>query len=199
EAEFHEEVSSAAPYAALDRATFARVVEFVATGGYALRTYERYARIRRLKDGRWRISHPSVAQQYRLNVGTIVEEPMLSVRLIRRRAPGGAARGGMVLGQVEEYFLETLAPGDTFLFSGRTLRFEGIRENEAYVTSAAGQDALVPAYAGGKFPLSTYLAGEVRSMLADRSRWSALPEQVSDWLRIQEERSLLPRRDEIGR
>ena len=197
EGEFFDEVRSAAPYSWLDRDTFSRVVEFVATGGYALKTYERYARIRRMRDGRWRISHPSVAQQYRLNVGTIVEEPMLNVRLIRRRGPSGLARGGMVLGQVEEYFLETLTPGDTFFFSGRTLRFEGIRENEAYVTSAAGQDAMVPAYAGGKFPLSTYLAGEVRAMLADQTRWSALPEQVTDWLRIQEDRSLLPRTDHL--
>lgn len=197
EDEFFDEVRRAAPYSSLDRHTFSRVVEFVASGGYALKTYERYARIRRMKDGRWRLSHPNVAQQYRLNVGTIVEEPMLNVRLIRRRNPSGLARGGMVLGQVEEYFLETLTPGDTFFFSGRTLRFEGIRENEAYVTSAAGQDAMVPAYAGGKFPLSTYLAGEVRSMLADRRRWSALPEQVADWLRIQEERSLLPRKDDL--
>src|SRR5690606_4758886 len=142
EDEFYEEIRGAAPYAALDRATFARVVEFVATGGYALRTYERYARIRRMKDGRWRISHPHVAQQYRLNVGTIVEMPMLNVRLTRRQGSGGAMRGGMLLGQVEEYFLETLSPGDTFLFSGRTLRFEGIRENEAFVTNAAGQDAM---------------------------------------------------------
>ncbi len=195
EAEFFDEVRSAAPYSGLDAATFSRVVEFVATGGYALKTYERYARIRRMKDGRWRISHPRIAQQYRLNVGTIVEAPMLNVRLTRQR--GGAMRGGMVLGKVEEYFLETLAPGDTFLFSGRTLRFEGIRENECFVTSAAGQDAMVPSYAGGKFPLSTYLAGEVRAMLGDPARWKALPEQVADWLRIQKEKSVLPRRQDL--
>lgn len=195
EAEFFEEVRSAAPYAGLDAPTFSRVVEFVATGGYALKTYERYARIRRMKDGRWRITHPRFAQQYRLNVGTIVEAPMLNVRLARAR--GGATRGGMVLGKVEEYFLETLAPGDTFMFSGRVLRFEGIRENEAYVSNAAGQDALVPSYAGGKFPLSTYLAGEVRAMLADPERWRALPDQVADWLRIQADKSLLPRKEDL--
>lgn len=194
---FYDEVRSAAPYGSLDRSTFSRVVAFVATGGYALKTYERYARIRRMKDGRWRISHPRVAQQYRLNIGTIVEEPMLTVRLIRGRATSGAARGGMVLGQVEEYFLETLAPGDTFLFSGRTVRFEGIRESEAYVSNAAGQDAMVPSYAGGKFPLSTYLAKEVRGMLADPARWRALPEQVSDWLRIQQQKSVLPRQEDL--
>ncbi|MFC6488934.1 ligase-associated DNA damage response DEXH box helicase, partial [Nitratireductor sp. GCM10026969] len=194
EAEFFEEVRSAAPYSGLDAGAFSRVVEFVATGGYALKSYERYARIRRMKDGRWRITHPRVAQQYRLNIGTIVESPMLNVRLVRG---GGRQRGGMVLGKVEEYFLETLAPGDTFMFSGRILRFEGIRENEAFVTSASGQDAMVPAYAGGKFPLSTYLAGEVRGMLADPDRWRALPEQVSDWLHIQQEKSVLPRKEDL--
>jgi ATP-dependent Lhr-like helicase len=185
-----DEIRTAAPYAALDAGTFSRVVDFVATGGYALRVYERYARIRRTKEGLWRVSHPRFAQQYRLNIGTIIEEPLLNVRLTRRR--GNAAAGGLSLGKVEEYFVETLSPGDTFLFSGRMLRFEGIRENECYVSNAAGHDAKVPAYAGGKFPLSTYLAGEVRAMLADPARWRALPGQVAEWLSIQRRVSLLP-------
>ncbi len=188
------EVRTAAPYADLDAGTFSRVVDFVATGGYALRVYERYARIRRTREGLWRVSHPRFAQQYRLNVGTIIEEPLLTVRLTRRR--GGAA-GGLSLGKVEEYFVETLAPGDTFLFSGRMLRFEGIRENECYVSNAAGHDARVPAYAGGKFPLSTYLASEVRAMLADPARWRALPGQVAEWLAIQKRVSLLPRAGDL--
>ncbi len=52
-------------------------------------------------------------------------------------------------------------------------------------------------YAGGKFPLSTYLAEQVRGMLADPARWKRLPEQVADWLRLQQEKSVLPRRDEL--
>ena len=195
--ELYEEVRSAAPYAALDRATFDRVVDFVATGGYALRTYERYARIRKTPDGRYRVSHPRIAQQYRLNVGTIVEAPMLKVRLTRHRGKGGAVRGGPVLGEIEEYFVETLAPGDTFLFAGRVVRFEGIREAECVVSNAAGNDPKVASYMGGKFPLSTFLAGEVRSILADPARWSILPEQVADWLRIQKDKSVLPRREDL--
>src|SRR5690606_2473250 len=130
EVELLAEVRTAEPYSRLDAVTFRKVVEFVATGGYALRSYERYARIRQTKEGKWRVSHPRFAQQYRLNVGTIIEAPMLNVRLTRQRGKGGNAFGGPVLGKVEEYFLETLSPGDTFLFSGRMLRFEGIRENE---------------------------------------------------------------------
>jgi hypothetical protein len=50
-------------------------------------------------------------------------------------------RGGPSLGKVEEYFLETLVQGDTFLFAGKVLRFEGIRENECLVSNAFSMDA----------------------------------------------------------
>jgi len=191
-----EEIRTAAPYSDLDRDTFDRIVEFVATGGYALRTYERYARIRLTKEGTWRISHPRVAQQYRLNVGTIVEAAYLNVRYVRS-GKGAAGRGGPVLGKIEEGFLESIAPGDTFLFAGKVLKFEGIRENECFVSNAVGQDARIPVYAGGKFPLSTYLADQVRGILADPARWQSLPDQVSDWLRLQRDKSVLPKRGEL--
>ncbi|KAB2684735.1 MULTISPECIES: ligase-associated DNA damage response DEXH box helicase [Brucella/Ochrobactrum group] len=194
--QLYREVQSAAPYSGLPRDTFDRILDFVATGGYALKTYERFAKIRKTVDGTWRVSNPRIAQQYRLNIGTIVEAPELNVRLTRG-GKGGNARGGRVLGRIEEYFLETLTQGDTFLFAGKVLRFEGIRENECIASNAAGQDAKIPVYAGGKFPLSTYLAAQVRAMLADRTRWQFLPEQVREWLEVQQWKSVLPGTDEL--
>jgi ATP-dependent Lhr-like helicase len=179
------------------------VVDFVATGGYALKAYERFAKIRQNNDGRWRITHPRIAQQYRLNVGTIVEADMLKVRLVRSRGNRGGGhsgpigRGGRVLGQVEEYFIEGLVPGDTFLFSGEVLRYEALVENEVYVSRASAEDPKVPAYEGGKFPLSTYLADRVRSILADPRSWTKLPDQVREWLDIQQWRSRVPDRTEL--
>ena len=199
--ELYEEVRTAAPFADLTRADFDAVVDFVATGGYALRVYERFAKIRPGKDGRYRISHPRIAQQYRLNVGTIVEETMIKVRLLRSgrgglqggRGPTGAiARGGRILGELEEYFIEGLTPGDTFVFSGEILRFEALAEDEAYVSRAHADDPKVPAYAGGKFPLSTYLAGRVRALISEPRAWPALPAQVREWLGIQQWRSRVP-------
>ncbi|MCT8970687.1 ligase-associated DNA damage response DEXH box helicase [Microbaculum marinisediminis] len=192
----YREVTGAAAYADLDRATFDRVVDFVATGGYALKTYERYARIRRTPEGRWRVSNPKVAQQYRLNVGTIVEAPMLKVRLVR----GGRSRalvGGRMLGEIEEWFVDQLAPGDTFVFAGHILRLEGLRETEVYVSRAVNEDAKVPSYQGGKFPLSTYLADRVRAILADERLWRRLPGEVGEWLGVQKLRSVIPRRDQL--
>jgi ATP-dependent Lhr-like helicase len=197
----YQEVASAAPYRDLTREAFDQVLSFVATGGYALANYDRYAKLRRMTDGAYRVSNPRIARQYRLNVGTIVEAPMLRVRLARLK--GGALKakgtlaGGRVLGQVEEHFIEQLSPGDTFVFAGEVLRFEGLREMDAIVTRAHATDPKVPAYEGGKFPLSTYLADRVRHMLADRDAWSKLPDQVSDWLRLQDDFSFVPAADEI--
>jgi ATP-dependent helicase Lhr and Lhr-like helicase len=195
--ELYAEITSASPYAELSWEMFERAVDFVATGGYALRAYERYAKIRKTAEGRWRVSNPQIAQQYRMNLGTIVEATELNVRLVKRNARGTIGRGGLSLGKVEEYFLEQLVQGDTFLFAGKVLRFEGIRENECLVSKAASMDPRIPAYAGGKFPLSTYLADQVRGMLADPDRWRALPDQVRDWLALQKDRSMLPARDEL--
>ncbi len=206
----YEEISSAAPYAALTRETFDRALSFVATGGYALKTYDRFAKIKQTKDGLWRVANPRVAQAYRMNVGVIVEETKLKVRLVRAvrdknigaktRAPdytGPLTRNGRVLGEIEEYFIETLTPGDTFLFGGEILALQGMAENEALVRRAAGDAPKIPSYLGGKFPLSTYLAERVRAMLASPGSWKHLPEQVRDWLVEQRERSVLPKRDNL--
>jgi ATP-dependent Lhr-like helicase len=192
--ELYAEVRTAAPYAALARADFDAALDFVATGGYALKAYERFAKIRLGKDGRWRITHPRVAQRYRMNVGTIVEADMIKVRLVRSRRSGAVVpRGGRLLGEVEEYFIETLRLGDTFVFAGEILKYEALVEDEVYVSRSDATDPKVPAYEGGKFPLSTYLAARVRALLARPDAWRALPDQVREWLEIQRWRSILPK------
>jgi ATP-dependent Lhr-like helicase len=195
--QLYEEVRTAAPYADLSRTDFDDVIDFVATGGYALKTYERFARIKQDKNGRWRVTNPKVRQSYRLNVGTIVEEPLLKVRLVRSRgggsgSTGAVARGGRLLGEIEEYFIEGLSVGDTFVFGGEVVRYEQMSEDQVYVSRANDEDPKVPAYAGGKFPLSTYLAERVRKLLADKRAWQGLPEQVRDWLSLQAHLSRVP-------
>ena len=55
----------------------------------------------------------------------------------------------------------------------------------------------MPAYEGGKFPLSTYLAARVRALLAKPDAWRALPDQVREWLEIQQWRSMLPKAGDL--
>jgi ATP-dependent Lhr-like helicase len=185
--ELFAEIRRAAPYSALGRQDFEAVLDFVATGGYALSAYERFAKLTRDEEGRYRIANKRLALSYRLNVGTIVEEPLIKVRL----------KNGRSLGEVEEYFINGLSPGDTFLFAGQLLTFAGIREHDALCIKGGGQDPKVPVYAGGRLPLTTDLSKRVRQILADPAAWPHLPEEVWEWLRQQHYRSVLPKADSL--
>jgi ATP-dependent helicase Lhr and Lhr-like helicase len=193
------EVTSAFTYRKLTREIFDQVVDYVATGGYALKSYERYAKLKPQADGTLRIAHPRFIQSYKMNFGTIVEDDMLKVRIakIRRVMGKRMATGGFVIGELEEWFLSQLAIGDTFLFGGEVLRFEGLDEFGALATRSPGKEPKIPSYQGGKFPLSTYLADRVRGILADPPRWNSLPEQVRDWLSTQRFASVLPKQNQM--
>jgi ATP-dependent Lhr-like helicase len=158
------EVTRAAPYAALGRPAFDAVLGFVENGGYALQVYERYRKLFRDSEGFLHIRNARVALQYRMNVGTIVEAPMIRLRLVR----------GPVLGEVEEWFVSQLREGDTFMFAGRLLRFLRLRETWAEVVDGGGGSPKVPTYEGAR-----------------------MPEPVQEWLSLQQEKSVLPGRDDL--
>ncbi|WP_293859502.1 ligase-associated DNA damage response DEXH box helicase [Sphingomonas sp. SCN 67-18] len=177
-----DEVRSATPYSALGDALFDRVLGFIESGGYALKAYDRFRRLTRDGDGRWRVSHPRFVAQHRLNAGIIVDATTLAVRF----------RNGRKLGTVEEYFASTLSPGDSFFFAGLTLEVERIDVSDLIVR-ASRRPARVPTYGGSRMPLSTNLAERVRGLLNDRAGWARFPDDVQDWLRMQDRRSALPR------
>ncbi len=179
------EITNSAAYTYLTRRDFDDTLGFVENGGYALGNYERYQRLKRTSGGHYQIASARATQRYRMNIGTIVESVMMKVRL----------RRGRVLGEVEEHFIINLEPGDTFVFSGQLLRFESIRETTAIVTHASGDAPKIPAYQGGRLPLSTHLADRVRTMLSRPERWREMPVAVREWLALQQWRSVLPGND----
>ncbi|MGC1302246.1 MAG: ligase-associated DNA damage response DEXH box helicase [Caulobacteraceae bacterium] len=191
-----EELRSSAPYACLSWEAFEQVVDFVATGGYALRSYDRFRRIVKRPDGLYQVRDAQTAQRHRMNVGAIIDTPMLNIRIASTRARKKV--GGRKVGEMEESYLEQLAPGDTFLFAGQVWRFEGITGLDALVTPAPpGAEPRVPSWGGSKFALSTYLAARVRRMIAEREHWPVLPRDVQEWMQVQAIRSYIPSADEM--
>jgi ATP-dependent Lhr-like helicase len=175
------EIRSAAPYAGLRDETFDEILNFIATGGYALKAYDRFRRLVPEADGIWRIAKPSIAQQHRLNAGVIVEQPLLTVRF----------KNGRKLGTVEEGFASALAPGDRFFFAGLSLEVEQLKDTDVIVHASSKRGQVVT-YGGQRMSMSTHLANRVRAMLADRNDWHRFPDDVSEWLEVQSERSVLP-------
>lgn len=190
EGEMLAEIRSAAQYNGLTSADFARELDYVANGGYALRAYDKFKRLVKdiNEDGQtiWRLSHPKFEKQHRLNAGIIVDAPILDVRF----------KNGRKLGTVEEHFAATLSPGDTFFFAGLSLEVLGIKDLDLTVR-ASSRPARIPTYGGTRMPLTTHLANRVRGFLNNPAEWEAFPEDVEQWLRVQSERSVLPKPDEL--
>lgn len=175
------EVQSAESYAWVDPETWQRVLGFVVTGGYSLRAYDRFQRITKGRDGLWRLTHPQHAARHRLNAGIIMDSEMISVRF----------RNGKALGRVEESFAASLKPGATFRFAGLDLEVEAMRETELWVR-AAKRSGQIPSYMGARMPLTTHLSNRVQALLADRAGWVRFPDDVREWLEMQDWRSELP-------
>ena len=181
EVELHAQVRSSLAYAGIDAPAWQRVLEFVASGGYALRAYDKFRRIVRQADGQWRLTHPDLAARHRINAGIIVDSDMLEVRF----------RNGRSLGKVEEDFGAQLAPGDTFRFAGLDLEVEGLRDN-AVIVHAARKSGQIPSYMGARLPLTTHLATRVQALMTDRAGWGRMPDDVREWLEMQDWRSAMP-------
>jgi len=186
EAELLAEVRSAAPYAGLSDTVWRQVLEYIATGGYALRAYDKFKRLVEFAPGQWRITRPQVAAQHRMNAGIIVDAPMMDVRF----------KNGRSLGKVEEGFASTLVVGDHIFFAGLGLEVVAMKDSDILVRASAKSARLVT-YGGQRMSMSTHLAERVRTYLATPAEWQRFPDDVREWLEVQQRRSILPQPDEL--
>ena len=177
------EVKSAGPYASLSRAGFDDCLDFVATGGYALRAYDQWKRLQQGADGLWRLRDPRATTLIRMNLGTIFDYDNLKVRMKHG--------GNRPLGEIEEGFAASLTPGDTFLIGGRIVRYEGLNELTVEVTRNAAKKPKIATYGGTKFSTSTQLSHRILRMF-EQDSWPNLPAHTAEWLHLQREVSRLP-------
>ncbi len=177
-----QELRRAGPYRTLTRAAFDDCLDFCATGGYALRAYDRWQRLV-LRDGLWQLRDPRTARLLRMNIGTIVNPELLQVRHRRNHAR---------LGEVEESFAASLSPGDTFLIGGQTVRYDRLREMVLEVTPQPTRQPKIAVFNGLKMATSTELSARVLALIGTPARWPALPAHTRDWLALQAEISVLP-------
>ncbi|RVV98508.1 ligase-associated DNA damage response DEXH box helicase [Mesobaculum littorinae] len=185
--DLYREMKSAGAYASLTRAQFDDCLDFVATGGYALRAYDRWQRLME-RDGQWHLRDPRAAQRIRMNIGTIMDTDLVKVRM--------RGRGGGLLGEIEEGFAATLTPGDTFLMGGQIVRYESMREMVVEVTRRADKPPKIAAYMGTKFATSTQLSQRILTMFR-QDDWPGLPAHTAEWLALQRQRSHLPQADRL--
>lgn len=178
-----EEVRLAGPYHALTPAEFDRCLDFCATGGYALRAYDKWKRLVE-RDGKYQLRDPRTERALRMNIGTIVDTETLKVRKGRR--------GGPLLGEVEEMFAASLTPGETFLIGGQVVQYDGLREMTVMVSDAGKREPRVAVFSGSRLSMSTRLSHRVLDILNNQDSWHALPAHTQSWLHTQSQISMQP-------
>ncbi len=184
-----DEVTTCGDFSSLAREQFEACFGFVATGGYALRRYDRWQRLVQRPDGLWQLRDPRQASRIRMNIGTIQDADLLKVRMKNRM-------GGKPLGEVEEHFAASLSHGDTFLIGGRIVRYEGLKEAVVEVSPDAAKRPRVAVYSGTRFSNSTQLSHRILRLLQNGD-WPEMPQHTRDWLTRQREISLLPQPDRL--
>ena len=187
--ELYTELITVGDYCNLDYAEFTNCLNFIATGGYALRAYDRWQRLLQRPDGKWQLRDPRLAQKIRMNIGTIQDIDTLKVRLKNRM-------GGKPLGEIEESFAATLTPGDTFVIGGQVVRYESLREMTVEVSKEKGRKPKFAVFSGTKFSNSTQLSERILRLF-QQSDWPDLPEHTADWLALQRRVSKLPSPDRL--
>jgi len=182
---FHE-VRSVGAFSGLSRAAFDDCLDFCATGGYALRAYDQWKRLKEV-DGKWQLRDPRSAARIRMNLGTIFDIETLKVKF---------RRSAKTLGEVEESFAATLTQGDTFLIGGQIVRYEGLNQLVVEVSREKGRTPKVATFNGTKFATSTQLSQRILRMF-QQDAWPELPAHTSEWLQMQRTFSKLPQAGRI--
>ena len=157
----YDEVRTAPSYAALTRDEFDWALAFVEHGGASLAAYPEYHRVQRDEAGVYRVPDRGIAKRHRLQVGTITSDASMQVKWLG---------SGGTIGTIEEGFIARLKAGDCFVFAGRVLEYVRTQDMAAYVRKATKHKGIVPAWAGGRMPLSSELADAVQVMLEGASQ-----------------------------
>jgi len=187
--ELFEEVKTTHCFKSITREEFNWCLQFITSGGSSLKVYDEFHKVV-LVDGLYRVTSRAIAMRHRLSIGTIVSDSMMQVKKV----------SGKRLGVVEENFISRLTPGDTFWFGGENWVLVSVKDMEARVRKSNTKSGMVPAWLGGRLPLSAPLSRSIRDQFDDYVNKTISSEELkrlSPLLDLQHKLSYVPRKDEL--
>lgn len=149
-----KEVKSTFCFRDLTLEEWQQILLFSTQGGVALQQYDDYKKVEVI-DGIYRITNRRIAMRHRMNIGTIVSDPMMKVKFM----------SGGFIGVIEEGFIARMQPGDVFTLAGRQLEFIMIKEMTAIVKKSSAKRSQIPSWNGGRMPLSSNLGFMLRKKI----------------------------------
>ena len=152
--ETFEQIKNTYAFQEITAGEWTSILQFITIGGGAFKNYEEFHKVV-IEEGIYKVKSRRIAMLHRMNIGVIVSDAMLKVKVL----------GGSYVGMIEEYFITRMKKEDKFILAGRVLEVAHIKEMTVYVRNAKGK-AMVPSYLGGRLPLSSYLGQFLRMKLS---------------------------------
>ena len=152
--ETFEQIKNTYAFQEITAEEWTSILQFITIGGGAFKNYEEFHKVV-IEEGIYKVTSRRIAMLHRMNIGVIVSDAMLKVKVL----------GGSSVGMIEEYFITRMKKEDKFILAGRVLEVAHIKEMTVYVRNAKGK-AMVPSYLGGRLPLSSYLGQFLRMKLS---------------------------------
>lgn len=153
--ETFEQIKNTYAFQEITAEEWTSILQFITIGGGAFKNYEEFHKVV-IEEGIYKVTSRRIAMLHRMNIGVIVSDAMLKVKVL----------GGSYVGMIEEYFITRMKKEDKFILAGRVLEVAHIKEMTVYVRNAKGK-AMVPSYLGGRLPLSSYLGQFLRMKLSE--------------------------------
>ena len=187
--QIYEEIKTTFAYQTLTQKEWNWIMDFITTGGQSLTAYDEYSKVVQ-EEGLYKVVDKKIKRRHRMSIGTITSDTMMSVKYLK----------GARLGSIEEWFIASLKPGDTFWFAGRSLELVRTKQMTAYVRRANTSKAKVPSWMGGRMSLSSNMSNLLRRKLHQAIEGSANDielKTIQPILDVQNDWSTLPDEDEL--
>jgi ATP-dependent Lhr-like helicase len=184
------EVLNTFAFSSLDDREWSAILQMLTLGSTSLQAYDEFRKVEISENGFYVVSDRKHVLRHKLNIGTIVSDAMVRVKLLK----------GTYLGSIEEWFVSQLNTGDAFWFAGRALELVRFKDMTAQVVLSGQKSGKIPSYQGGRMPLSSQLSNVLREKIYSYMEGRVIDveiESLAGLFEKQKEISLVPARDEF--
>lgn len=188
--QIYNEVKSTFCYQAMTEDEWQWILNFITRGSQSLQAYDEYKKVEIEDDGKFKVNSRAIALRHRMQIGTIVGDAVMNVKYM----------GGGYIGNIEEWFISKLKPGDVFIFAGRKLELYRTKNMEVLVRRAnPTAKAQHASWMGGRMTLSAQMSELLREELyaANTKKMSAELKALTPVFKRQRKESIVPNDSEF--
>jgi ATP-dependent Lhr-like helicase len=183
-----EEVQRTYCYQQLSIDKWNDILLYLTSGGAAFQKYEDFKKLELDSNGKYVMRNRRLAMQHHMHIGTIVSDAMLKVKWMH----------GSYLGVIEEWFINRLNIGDSFVLGGRNVMLTMIKDMTVWVKASQAKNTIIPSWMGGRMSLTANLGSELRNIFSNALH-SQLPEMkaLAPLFQLQQQLSVIPNNNEL--